>query len=447
MEHSEKLGTEKIGKLIIQQSVPAAVGFMVMSIYTIVDTIFVGHWVGKLGIAAVTVVTPITFLFSSIGMAIGIGGASVISRALGAGDKEKAGYTFGNQIIVTMVLSVVFCVAGFFFEDSILTFFGAKGEILEPAKAYFEIVLIGIPMLAWAMMSNNVIRAQGKPKVAMMVMLVPAISNMILDPILMIGFDMGIQGAAWSTTVSYYLSAAFGVRFFMGKQNEIRFQRKYHVIKWKLIGEVFSIGSISLVRQGTYSLITVVFNNILFDLLSESGVSVYGIVNRMMMFALFPVIGVMQGFMPIVGYNFGAQHKERVLETIKTSIKYGTIMSFLVFLIIQGLAKPITMMFTDDPLLIKEGTFALRIVFSATPIIAVQMIGAAYYQAIGKARPALILTLFRQGMFLIPFAYLFSYIWQIEGVWAAFPASDVIATTLTVLVLYNGVKSSQKLNA
>ena len=444
MERSDSLGTEKIGKLVIQQSVPAAIGFMVMSIYTIVDTIYVGHYVGDLGIAAVTVVTPITFLFSSIGMAIGIGGASVISRALGANDREKAGYTFGNQIIVTLVLSLIFCVAGFYYEDNILSFFGAKGEILNPAIDYFEIVLIGIPMLAWAMMSNNVIRAQGKPKVAMMVMLVPAVSNMILDPVFMIGLDMGIQGAAWSTTVSYFLSAGFAFRFFLGQENELRFQRKYHVIKWKIIGEVFSIGSISLVRQGTYSLITIVFNNILFVLLAEEGVSIYGIVNRMMMFSLFPVIGIMQGFMPIVGYNFGAKNKERVLETIKTSILYGTVMSLVVFGVIQLSADYIPKLFNiTEPAMLEESAYALRLVFAATPIIGVQMIGAAYYQAIGQAKPALILTLFRQGMFLIPFAYLFSELWGIDGVWIAYPASDVIATVLTILVLRKGVREAK----
>jgi Na+-driven multidrug efflux pump len=189
---SSLLGTESINKLLVSQSVPASIGILVMSVYMIVDTIFVGQWVGSLAIAAITVVLPITFLISSIGMAIGVGGGSIISRALGAQNKDKANITFGNQITMVLVLIAATVIPGFYFDDEILLLFGAQGGIMEPAKTYYHIILMGVPFLAPAMTGNNVIRAQGFPKIAMNSMLVPAIANIILDPFFIYVFDWGL---------------------------------------------------------------------------------------------------------------------------------------------------------------------------------------------------------------------------------------------------------------
>ena len=187
---NKAFGTEPLGKLLRQQAIPASIGILIMSIYGIVDTIFVGRWVGGLGIAAITVVMPITFLISSIGMAIGIGGASIISRAFGEQNQERAYRAFGNQIMLTSTLAIFFVVLGYFLMDPILSAFGGKGQVLAPAREYFSILLIGVPFLAWAMMSNNVFRAEGKPKTAMTVMLVPAVINLVLDPIFIIWLEM-----------------------------------------------------------------------------------------------------------------------------------------------------------------------------------------------------------------------------------------------------------------
>jgi Na+-driven multidrug efflux pump len=176
-QKSQELGSENIGRLLIKQSVPASIGFLIMSIYSIVDTIYVGRWVGPLGIGAITVVMPITFLISSVGMAIGMGGASIISRALGASDRRKALKTFGNMVNATLHFAIILVALGFIFDEDILFIFGGKGELLPYAKEYFLVLLYGVPFLAWAMMSNNVIRAQGRPKIAMLVMVIPALLN------------------------------------------------------------------------------------------------------------------------------------------------------------------------------------------------------------------------------------------------------------------------------
>lgn len=434
------MGSENIGSLLISQSIPAAIGFLVMSIYTIVDTIFVGRYVGSLGIAAITVVMPVSFLISSVGMAIGIGGSSIISRALGSKDHERAAMSFGNQTALTLGLSLFFVLIGFLWMEDILILFGAKGDILPYAMDYFRILLIGVPFLAWSMMSNNTIRAQGKPKVAMMTMVIPAVANIVLDPVFIVGFDWGMTGASWATTLSYMLGALHTIRFFRSRANEIPFRSEYLRLKLSLVKEIFSIGSITLVRQGSMSLLTVIINQVLFRYGGETAISVYGIVNRMMMFALFPVIGITQGLMPIAAFNFGAANWERVKQSVRLSVRWGTMISAVLLVLIVLGSTALVKIFTKDPELIHQAPHAMILVFLAAPVFALQLIGPSYFQAIGQKRPALMLTLARQGLFLIPLVILFPLIWGVDGVWYSFPVSDVLAATLSFVFLKNGMK-------
>ncbi|MEM7660386.1 MAG: MATE family efflux transporter, partial [Bacteroidota bacterium] len=328
---SDKLGTQPIGSLLIEQAVPASIGILIMSIYGIVDTIFVGKWVGPLAIGAITVVMPISFLISSVGMAIGVGGGSMIARAMGAHDEKRASLTFGNQVSLTLLLALVFVLLGFFAQDYLLMAFGGRGDLLEPSKEYFQILLIGVPFLAWAMMTNNVIRAEGKPRIAMMVMIVPALVNLVLDPIFIVVFEWGLAGAAWATTLSYIASALYSAWFFWKGSSELSFRLDDLRLRWPIVGEIFSIGGVTLARQGTISLLSIVLNNALFSYGGEMGVSVYGIINRMMMFANFPVLGVTQGFLPIAGYNYGAKLHARVKEVLYRAIAYGTGLALIIF--------------------------------------------------------------------------------------------------------------------
>ena len=200
---ADELGTQDIKKLLIKQAVPSSIGILFMSVNILIDTIFVGQWIGSLAIAAVTVVLPITFLISSLGMAIGVGGGSVLSRALGANDREKALLTFGNQIKMTFLLASIFVLFGLVFSDEMLLLFGAKGAILQPAKEFFIPIIISVPFLALCMMGNNVIRAEGKAKFAMMAMIIPAFVNIGLDILFIRYMNLGMFGAALATAISY----------------------------------------------------------------------------------------------------------------------------------------------------------------------------------------------------------------------------------------------------
>lgn len=427
---STELGNLPIKKLLVKQSVPASIGILFMSVNILIDTIFVGQWIGSLAIAAVSVVLPITFLISSLGMALGIGGSSIISRALGAQNKEKALHTFGNQIMMTLSLAITAVVIGQFFSDEVLLLFGANGEIMKPAKEFFIPVLYGVPFLALCMAGNTVIRAEGKPKFAMIAMIIPAFGNIILDIIFIKVLDLGMFGAALATSFSYFMCFAFILWFFVYK-SELRIHLKHLILDGKIVKEITSLGFVTFARQGVVAILSIILNHILFIHGGEHSVAVYGIISRMLMFALFPILGVTQGFLPIAGYNYGAKQYTRVSESISTSIKWAAFLATLIFVVILVFAEPIVTVFTNDPKIIAETPSALRWVFAASPIIAIQLIGAAYFQAAGKAIPALLLTLTKQGFFLIPLVLLLPNYFGIFGVWISFPIADLLATAVT----------------
>lgn len=432
---SSTLGTESIGRLLVKQSVPAAIGILVMSLNILVDTIFVGNWIGSVAIAAINVVLPISFFIAALGMAIGIGGSSIISRALGSNNNGKALLTFGNQITLTVLLTTVMVVIGLVYVDELIPAFGGKGVIFEPAKIYYTIVLYGIPLLALCMMGNTVIRAEGKPKFAMYAMLIPSVGNLVLDVLLIKVFDFGMHGAAWATTASYLFCFLFILWFFLSKNSELKPEAKHFRLELPILKEIGSLGFVTLSRQAVVSVTYLLMNNILYDLGGETSVTAYAIVGRMLMFALFPVYGITQGFLPIAGYNYGAEKFDRVKESIYTAIKYAIGLGLIVFIGLMVFPDVITRLFTQDQDVLKETPPAMRWVFAATPIIAIQLIGAAYFQAIGKAIPALLLTLSRQAFFFIPLIFILPQFYGEIGVWMAFPVSDVLATIVTFYFL------------
>ena len=436
---SKELGSLDIKKLLIKQSVPASIGILFMSINILIDTIFVGQWIGSLAIAAVSVVLPITFLISSLGMALGIGGSSIISRALGAEDKEKALLTFGNQLMMTILLAVLSVVVGLFYSDEVLLLFGANGAIKEPAKEFFMPVLYGVPFLALSMMGNTVIRAEGKPKFAMMAMIIPAFSNIILDIIFIKFLNLGMFGAALATSISYFMCFAFILWFFIYR-SELKPQLKHFLLQQKVVSEISSLGFVTFARQGVVAILSIILNHTLFTHGGEDSVAIYGIISRMLMFALFPILGVTQGFLPIAGYNYGAKLYIRVSESITTSIKWAAFLATIIFVVILVFASSIVTIFTTDAKIIAETPNALRIIFAASPIIAIQLIGAAYFQAAGKAIPALLLTLTKQGFFLIPLVLVLPNYYGIFGVWISFPIADVLATLVTAFFLRREMK-------
>ncbi|KAA2219136.1 MATE family efflux transporter [Maribacter flavus] len=449
---SEELGKQPIGKLLVGQAVPASIGILVMSLNVLVDSIFVGNWIGSIAIAAINVVLPVSFFIGALGMAIGVGGSSIISRALGAENKEKAFTTFGNQITLTLIITITMVIVGLTFIESIIPAFGGKGAIYDPAKVYYTIVLYGVPFLALCMMGNTVIRAEGKPKFAMIAMIIPSVGNLLMDYVFIYVFDWGMAGAAWATTVGYILCFLYVGYFFFSRHSEMKIQWKHLGLDVPVVSEIGSLGFVTLARQAVVSIIYLIMNNILFALGGEAMVAVYAIIGRMLMFALFPVFGVTQAFLPIAGFNYGARKYHRVRKTINTAITYASLLATVVFIGLMIFPEAITALFlSDNPdmsaqdletnaFVLENAPNAMRWVFAATPIIALQLIGAAYFQAIGKAVPALLLTLSRQGFFFIPLILVLPKLYGELGVWISFPIADVLATIVTGYFLRREIK-------
>jgi len=437
---TELLGTDSIPKLLIKQALPASIGILVMSLNILIDTIFVGQWIGSNAIAAINVVLPVSFFIAALGMSIGVGGASIISSALGENNHLKADNNFGTQIPLTFILTITVVIFGLAYVDQLIVLFGGKGSLFSLAKTYYVIVLYGVPVLAFCMMANNTIRAEGKPKNAMYAMLLPSISNLLLDYIFINIFDWGMMGAAWATTLSYGVCALYIIYFFFSKKSTLKPTWSSFKLQFLLIKEISSLGSVTLARQAMVSLTVLLVNNILFSYGGESSITVYAIISRMLMFATFPILGITQGFLPIAGYNYGAKNLQRVRRVINISIRYSVFLASIIFLFIFFFAENIPLIFSNDNKVGIETPQALRYVFAALPIIGIQLIGAAYFQAIGKALPALLLTLSRQGLFFIPLLFILPMHYGVLGVWIAFPIADVLSTLMTAYFLNRAIK-------
>ena len=449
-KNSDLLGLQPIGSLLVKQAVPASIGILVMSLNMIVDTIFVGRWIGPLAISALTVVIPITFFIAALGLAIGIGGSSVLSRALGANQTTKALGVFGNMSTLTFLSSGLLAIVGLVFQDTLINFFGADDRFRDLALTYYRIVLYGIVMLAMCMMGNSVIRAQGKPKFAMYAMMLPAVGNICMDYLLINVLGMGMEGAAWATFISYAICFSFILWFFVFK-SELRLRPESFLLDRVIVKEISGLSFVTLARQGVIAILTVLLNNVLIRVGDAIDVASYGIISRALMFALFPVIGVNQGFMPIAGYNYGAKKLQRVRQAINISIKYSGVLAVFIFILIMLFAESFVGVFVSDTatqpaamannaLLLEKTPNALRWVFAATPVIVIQLIGCSYFQAIGKVVPALLLSLTKQGFFLIPLILILPTYFGVWGVWVSFPLADVCSTLVTGYFLRRAIK-------
>ena len=261
--NKEPLGSLPISKLLIQQSIPASIGILVMSLNILIDTVFVGRWIGSEAIAAINVVLPVSFFIAALGMSIGVGGGSIISRSLGEKNILKAEQTFGNQITLTLILTILLVIFGLLYTNQIIPLFGGKGTLFTLAKTYYVVVMYGVPVLAFCMMANNTIRAEGKPKNAMYAMLLPSISNLTLDYIFIKIFDWGMMGAAWATTISYGVCALYILYFFVSKKSILKVKLNCFKLKLNLVTEISSLGSVTLIRQAMVSVTVLLVNNIL----------------------------------------------------------------------------------------------------------------------------------------------------------------------------------------
>lgn len=425
------LGTEPIGPLLARMAVPAVIAMGVNALYNLVDTIFIGRGVGPLAIGGVSIAFPIQIIVLAAGLLVGIGSASVVSRAMGAGDPERAAQTAGNAIFLTVVIGLVITVVGLIFADSILRLFGATEDLLPYAREYLTTILPGAVFVSSAIAANHITRSQGHARVAMVIMLIGAGLNIILDPIFIFGFNMGVRGAALATVIAQFTSFVFAMWFYASGHAAVAPKLRHLRPAWKLMPETLALGMSPFVRQVGASLFVIFTNNALRMYGGDLSISAFGIIHKVLIFSLLPLVGISQGFQPIAGFNFGARNFERVRQALRKTFAVTTIFALGWFAVIQVFPGVVFAVFTNDPDLIAIGRTALRIVMIALPILPLQIAGAIFFQAIGKALPALVLATSRQIIFLIPLVLILPGFFGTTGVWAAFPTADALSVGIT----------------
>ncbi len=426
------LGTERVGRLLLRLSLPSVIGMLVMASYNIADSIFIGRGVGPIGLAAVMICFPIQFLGGALAIMAGVGGASVVSRSLGAGDTDRAQQAFGATAAFSLSVGLLVSSLSLFFLPSLLRLFGATESILPYAEDYLSVILFGVPFQMFAMAGNHMARSEGRARIAMTTMLISALLNIILDPLFICGFGWGIKGAAVATVISQLVMFVWIFGYFYSGRSSLRFIRKNLFPKLALIREIAAIGSSEFIRMAAGSLSMVLINAALIRWGGELHVAVYGVINRGLSFFFMPMMGVAQGFQPILGYNYGAGRLERARSAIRLAMVAATVLSLVGFLTAQVFPAQIFAIFTRDAKLIAEGTRAMRIITSMFFVIGFQIVGSAMFQALGKARPAFILSLCRQVLLLIPFVLtLPPLLGSTDGVWLAFPLADALSCMVT----------------
>jgi putative MATE family efflux protein len=435
------LGRERIPRLLVKLSLPALTGMMVMATYNLADTIFVGRSVGPDGIAALTIAFPVQMIISSLAMSIGVGGASVVSRALGAKDKAKANLSGGNILGSAFATGILITTLGSLFLDPILFAFGASETILPLAREYLGIVILSAPMLSIAMSGNNIMRAEGNARMAMVTMMIASGINLALDPVFIFGLDMGIRGAALATVIAHISVASFMIYYFSADRSSLKLKVRDFKPQFKLLREIGAIGSSSFARQASGSLVAVFLNHSIGHYGGDQAIAAYGMIARVMMFSFMPVVGIAQGFQPIAGYNYGAGNLARVRQALKLSLITSVSIGLISFLLLLLFPELILSVFTTDSRLLRVSVNAVGKIILAFPLVGFQIIGASLFQALGRAVPALILALSRQLLFFIPVLFILPPVMGLNGIWYAFPAADVLAFTVTTYMLTRELKT------
>ncbi|TDL33037.1 MATE family efflux transporter [Jeotgalibacillus sp. S-D1] len=435
-QQSTQLGTEKIPRLMLRFSVPAFIGMFVMALYNIADTFYIARGVGTTAVAALSISFPLQLIMTAFAAAIGIGGSSIISRRLGQGKLKEANEVFGHVVWLVGLMSVLMVITALTFLDPILTAFGATADVLPFAREYMSIILYGSLFQAFMMSSNNIVRSEGNAKIAMLTMIISAGLNIVLDPIFIFVLDMGIGGAAIATVISQAVGAVWIFLYFWTGKSSLTFRWIGFFPKPKVVKEIIAIGSATFVRQVAGSFMFIAVNWMLVIHGGETSVAIYGIINRIMMFAIMPMFGIVQGMQPIIGYNFGAKLYHRVSDTLKLGIMIST--GIAVFVWGATMLFPTAMMsvFSTDSTVIEDGGEAIRWIFLVTPIIGFQMVTGGLYQALGKAKISFILSMARQLIFLIPLVLILPGFYGVMGVWIAFPIADILAFLLSLFFVW-----------
>ncbi|MGV8962392.1 MAG: MATE family efflux transporter [Candidatus Saccharimonadaceae bacterium] len=440
-----ELETKKVSKLVWDYALPAIIGTMVNALYNIVDRVYIGQGVGALAISGLAVTFPVMNLTAALGMLVGAGASSRISISLGRRDHHTAEKILGNSFLLTILFNLVFITLLMIFLEPILMAFGASEQTFPYAKEYLQIILPGNIFVTMTFSFNSMMRASGYPQKAMYTMLIGAVLNIILDPIYIFVFDMGIGGVAWATVISMFIGMLFVMHHFTRKESTLRLRKKNIRFEKHILIAIVSIGLSPFFMQVAASGVTALMNTSLKTYGGDLAIGAYGILMSMLMLIVMFVIGLNQGLQPIIGYNYGARNYSRVKSAFFYGIKIATMVTTMGFLMGMFLPRLFARAFTSDVALLDLAENAMRISIIAFPIVGFQVVISSFFQSIGQAKKSIILSLSRQIIFLIPSIIILPRIFGLNGVWAATPVSDFIASLLAAYFFWREIKIFRQL--
>ncbi|MCT4620392.1 MAG: MATE family efflux transporter [Marinisporobacter sp.] len=441
-EKREELLNDSIFKLMIKLSIPAIIGMFVIGLYSFVDAIFVGRWVGAKALAAVSVTYPLTLINNGIAVLIGIGSASVLSRAIGSKDQQKINDIMSNMGMCNIVLSLFVTFIGITFTDALIGLTGLSGEIFILAKSYLKIIFVGSLFVNFVQSANMIIRGEGKMKEAMIIMGVGAMLNIILDPIFIKVLNLGIEGAAYATVLSQIVQTIMTLVYF--KKYSQLVQLKKPALKKDILPDVLSVGVSAMLMQ----VMSLVQQTILYKMVTIYGndqqLVIMGITMRVMMFAFIPIWGMSQGLQPLAGINYGAKKLDRVRKSVKIFMLGSTVLCLAFWLPMELAPKFILSLFTKDQELIAYGFEYFRLGNMAFFVSGIFIMSVTFFQAIGKAGNAGLIIMLRQIALFIPFIFIFAKAFGAIGVWYSLPITDmtvfVVAMSLVIVELKKMLK-------
>ena len=436
-----ELGTQSIRSLLLKYAMPGIIAMTAMSLYNMVDSIFIGHGVGALALSGLTVAKPFMDICAAFGTLVGVGASSLVAIKLGEKDYRSANDILANVILLNVLLGALVMVIGLYWLDPILYAFGASDETIVYAHEYMEIILLGNIITHIYYGLNSMLRSIGHPRISMYATILAVSLNVVLDPIFIFVLDMGVRGAALATIISQIVSVIVEMIIFLNPKEVIHFHRGIWRLRRDITMRALGIGLAPFLMHMASCFVVIVLNNQLKRYGGDMAIATFGMTNRFMFFFTMIVMGIQQGMQPIVGYNYGANLKDRMLRAFKLSVFCATCVMGVLWLFGVAWPEGFIRLFTHDEMLIAQSVTPARIMLCVMFAIGFPMITGNFYTSIGMAPKAIFLSLTRQILFLIPLIIclplLFEYIgWTaIWGVWWALPISDSLSVITAAIVI------------
>ncbi|MDP3434028.1 MAG: MATE family efflux transporter [Bacteroidota bacterium] len=438
IEKTRELAELNIARLMLKFFIPAFIGVFVNALYNIVDRIFIGQGVGSMALSGISVIFPVMLIVMGFGMLIGIGAGVLVSINMGKRNMDKAEKVLGSSFLLMLLISVVITIIGYSVKGPMLRSFGATAETIQYANDYLDIILAGVVFQVVGFSLNNIIRAEGNARIAMYSMIISAGTNLILDPIFIFGFGMGVKGAAYATVISMMMLTVWVLIHFQSSKSVVKLKTENIRFDSKILFEIMAIGMAPFVMQIANSFVQGLLNTKLIAFGGDLAVGAMGIVNSVATMIVMAIVAINMATQPIISFNYGAKSFSRVKETLRIAMISATVISILAFIMVETIPDSIVKLFnSSDPGLLSFGRDGLRLGMLALPFIGFQVVAGNFFQSMGNAKIAVLLTLLRQVIILIPLLFILPNHFGLNGIWISMPISDFCSAIIVVFFLVN----------